>query len=103
MSRQTSTVASATCCKDLLRRGDDPPAIDTALPPSPLAVLIGAEGGFSAGERTRLHALPFVTVLPLGPRILRADTAAVAPLALVQAARGDWKTEGSPGFPPALP
>jgi 16S rRNA (uracil1498-N3)-methyltransferase len=83
--------------------GADPLAILAAQPPSPLAVLIGPEGGFSGEERTRLRALPFVTALPLGPRILRADTAAVAALALVQAACGDWKTEGSPGFPPALP
>jgi 16S rRNA (uracil1498-N3)-methyltransferase len=71
--------------------GTDPLAILAALPPSPLAVLIGPEGGFSAGERSGLRALPFVTALPLGPRILRADTAAVAALALVQAARGDWR------------
>ncbi|WP_343080749.1 16S rRNA (uracil(1498)-N(3))-methyltransferase [Ostreiculturibacter nitratireducens] len=55
------------------------------------AILIGPEGGFSEAERTRLRALPFVTVLPLGPRILRAETAAVAALALWQAARGDWR------------
>jgi len=71
--------------------GTDPLAILAALQPGPLAVLIGAEGGFSATERERLRALPFVTALPLGPRILRADTAAVAALALVQAARGDWR------------
>lgn len=79
----------------------DPLAILAAMPPSPLAVLIGPEGGFSDEERGRLRSLPFVTALPLGPRILRADTAAVAALALVQAACGDWKTQGSPGFPPA--
>ena len=72
--------------------GADPLAILSALPPSPLAVLIGPEGGFSDEERARLRALAFVTALPLGPRILRADTAAVAALALVQAACGDWKT-----------
>ena len=56
----------------------------------PLAVLIGPEGGFSEDERQRLRALPQVTPIPLGPRILRADTAAVAALAVVQAAIGDW-------------
>jgi len=71
--------------------GADPLAILSALPPSPLAVLIGPEGGFSADERGKLRALPFVTALPLGPRILRADTAAVAALALVQSAVGDWR------------
>lgn len=55
-----------------------------------LAVLIGPEGGFSEGERTLLRSLPFVTPIPLGPRILRADTAAVAALAVVQAVVGDW-------------
>ena len=63
----------------------------------PLAVLIGPEGGFAAEERQRLLALPFVTPLSLGPRIMRADTAAVAALALVQATIGDWKPEGNPG------
>lgn len=55
-----------------------------------LALLVGPEGGFSQEERRQLHALPFVTAIPLGPRILRADTAAVAALALVQATVGDW-------------
>lgn len=57
----------------------------------PLALLIGPEGGFSARERERLLSLPFVTTLSLGPRILRADTAAVAALAAVQIAAGDWR------------
>ena len=56
----------------------------------PLAVLIGPEGGFSKDERLVLRAKDFVTVIPLGPRILRADTAAVAALAVVQAVLGDW-------------
>jgi 16S rRNA (uracil1498-N3)-methyltransferase len=55
-----------------------------------LGLLIGPEGGFSGDERRQLRALPFVTAIPLGPRILRADTAAVAALALVQATVGDW-------------
>lgn len=59
--------------------------------PQPLAVLIGPEGGFSEDERTLLRSLEFVTAIPLGPRILRADTAAVAALAVVQATLGDWK------------
>ncbi len=60
------------------------------LPRGPWAILIGPEGGFSEPERTRLRALPFVTPVSLGPRILRADTAAVAALALWQASLGDW-------------
>ena len=71
--------------------GTDPLAILSALKPSPLAVLIGPEGGFAEGERTLLRSFPFVTAISLGPRILRADTAAVAALALVQAALGDWR------------
>ena len=54
------------------------------------AILIGPEGGFSNEERARLRALPFVTAATLGPRILRADTAAISALTLWQAALGDW-------------
>ena len=61
------------------------------LPGGPWAILIGPEGGFSDPERARLSALPFVSRISLGPRILRADTAAVAALALWQAALGDWQ------------
>jgi 16S rRNA (uracil1498-N3)-methyltransferase len=57
----------------------------------PLAVLIGPEGGFAEEERAALLRLPNVVRLALGPRILRADTAAVAALALVQAVLGDWR------------
>ncbi len=55
-----------------------------------LGLLVGPEGGFSEDERQMLRALPFVTAIPLGPRILRADTAAVAALAVIQATVGDW-------------
>jgi 16S rRNA (uracil1498-N3)-methyltransferase len=58
---------------------------------SPLAVLIGPEGGFAEDERTALLKEPNVVRLSLGPRILRADTAAVAALTLVQAFIGDWR------------
>ncbi len=57
---------------------------------APWAILIGPEGGFSADEKTRLRAQPLVHPMSLGPRILRADTAAVAALTLWQAALGDW-------------
>ena len=53
-------------------------------------LLVGPEGGFSDEERKMLRALPFVTAIPLGSRILRADTAAVAALAVMQATIGDW-------------
>lgn len=56
-----------------------------------IGVLVGPEGGFSDDERRQLRALPYVTPIPLGPRILRADTAAVAALSVVQAAIGDWR------------
>ncbi|MNT53060.1 Ribosomal RNA small subunit methyltransferase E [compost metagenome] len=55
------------------------------------AILIGPEGGFSPEEGARLRALPFTTAVSLGPRILRADTAAIAALTLWQAAIGDWE------------
>jgi 16S rRNA (uracil1498-N3)-methyltransferase len=57
----------------------------------PLAVLIGPEGGFSPEEREMIRAVPQATAISLGPRIMRADTAAVAALALVNAALGDWR------------
>ena len=57
----------------------------------PLAVLVGPEGGFAPEERSALLALPNTVRLALGPRILRADTAAVAALALVGAVLGDWR------------
>jgi 16S rRNA (uracil1498-N3)-methyltransferase len=57
----------------------------------PLAVLIGPEGGFAEPERSALIESPNVVRLALGPRILRADTAAVAALALVAAVLGDWR------------
>lgn len=61
------------------------------LTPGPAAILIGPEGGFSPQERERLRAMPGVTPVTLGPRILRADTAAISALTLFQAAAGDWR------------
>ncbi len=57
----------------------------------PVSVLVGPEGGFADTERAALLKLPNVVRLALGPRILRADTAAVAALTLVQAVLGDWR------------
>lgn len=73
--------------------GGVPPALDALRDgvAGPGAVLIGPEGGFAPEEGERLRALPFVTAVSLGPRILRADTAAIAALTLWQAARGDWR------------
>ena len=63
-----------------------------ALRGQPLGVIIGPEGGFSPPERERLRDMSCVTPISLGPRIMRADTAAVAALALVQAVAGDWRS-----------
>jgi 16S rRNA (uracil1498-N3)-methyltransferase len=71
--------------------GQNPLPILSAIKESKLALLVGPEGGFSDEERERLRSLSFVTAIPLGPRILRADTAAVAALAVIQAAVGDWR------------
>jgi 16S rRNA (uracil1498-N3)-methyltransferase len=68
-------------------RDSTPPALG----PMPVSVLIGPEGGFSEEERAAILELPNLVRLSLGPRILRADTAAVAALALVQATLGDWR------------
>jgi 16S rRNA (uracil1498-N3)-methyltransferase len=68
----------------------DPIAALAGRPRSPLAVLVGPEGGFAEEERASLLKQPNMVRLSLGPRILRADTAAVAALAVVQAVLGDW-------------
>ena len=63
----------------------------SALVAGPAAILIGPEGGFSDEEKARLRGLPFVRPLALGPRILRAETAALAAVVLWQQAVGDWR------------
>ena len=70
---------------------NNPMAALSAIAERQHALLIGPEGGFSADEQALLRGLPFVTPIPLGPRILRADTAAVAAMALIQATVGDWR------------
>ena len=67
-----------------------PVAVLQAAKAKGIDVLIGPEGGFAVEERDLLKRQPNILVLSLGPRILRADTAAVAALALVQAVLGDW-------------
>jgi 16S rRNA (uracil1498-N3)-methyltransferase len=69
----------------------DPMAALAAVKTQAFAVLIGPEGGFADTERDMLLSKPFVVAISLGPRIMRADTAAVAALALVNAALGDWR------------
>lgn len=73
--------------------GDARPALEVLRDeaPGPWAILIGPEGGFSPREREVLRSLPFATPATLGPRILRADTAAISALTLWQAALGDWR------------
>ncbi|MBW9078163.1 16S rRNA (uracil(1498)-N(3))-methyltransferase [Rhizobium pusense] len=70
--------------------GQNPLPILHAVKERKIALLVGPEGGFSEEERELLRSLDFVTPIPLGPRILRADTAAVAALAVIQATVGDW-------------
>ena len=65
---------------------------DSAAAAADWAVLIGPEGGFAPEELDALRKLPFVTAVGLGPRVLRADTAALASLAVLQALAGDWNT-----------
>jgi 16S rRNA (uracil1498-N3)-methyltransferase len=78
--------------------GDARPILDALKdqPTGPWAILIGPEGGFSPRERQMLRALPHVTPASLGPRILRADTAAISALTLWQAALGDWRVTSAP-------
>jgi len=64
-----------------------------AATPGPAAILIGPEGGFTDEERAAIRALPEARAISLGPRILRADTAALAAAALWMAAAGDWRGE----------
>lgn len=72
------------------QRAVGPAALEGERGAAPWAVLVGPEGGFSERERARLAAMPVARPISLGPRILRADTAAVAALALWQSALGDW-------------
>ncbi len=78
-------------CDERAAVRDPVAALAAARAKRPLAVLIGPEGGFAEEERAALLKHPHVARIALGPRILRADTAAVAALALVQAVLGDWR------------
>lgn len=71
--------------------GGDPAAQQFAAWPGPAALLIGPEGGFDLAERAAVRALPSAHVITLGPRILRAETAAIAGLALWMGSCGDWQ------------
>lgn len=78
-------------CDEAAEVANPAQALSGVKPQTPLAVLIGPEGGFAEDERAALLELPNVVRLALGPRILRADTAAVAALAVVQTVLGDWR------------
>lgn len=73
-------------------RRDAPPAADVlrGLQPGPWAVLVGPEGGFAEQELDAIRQFQFVTPIGLGPRVLRADTAVTAALAVAQSWIGDW-------------
>ncbi|MCP4329021.1 MAG: 16S rRNA (uracil(1498)-N(3))-methyltransferase [Alphaproteobacteria bacterium] len=77
--------------------GDPIAAALAAAGPGPWAVMTGPEGGYASSELDALRKLPFVTAVSLGGRILRADTAAIAALACLQAVAGDWR-QTSPSF-----
>jgi 16S rRNA (uracil1498-N3)-methyltransferase len=78
-------------CDEAAEIADPVAALGVLKPGLPLAVLVGPEGGFAEDERAALLQQPNVLRVALGPRILRADTAAIAALALVQAVLGDWR------------
>jgi 16S rRNA (uracil1498-N3)-methyltransferase len=89
LARWDASRAMVFCDEDA--EAADPIAALTPLKSSPIAVLVGPEGGFDPAEREAVLGLPRVVRLSLGPRVLRADTAAVAALALVNALAGDWR------------
>ena len=74
--------------------GDAPPAAEAlaAAGGTSWALLIGPEGGFTPAERARIREMPNSVPVSLGPRILRADTAAISALTLWQATLGDWRS-----------
>ena len=92
-SRSARRATAAPLSPTVLR---DPSSDPLRGPPSPArgegtAILIGPEGGFSPAERAHIRAVSGVIPVSLGPRILRADTAAIAAMSLWQAALGDWR------------
>jgi 16S rRNA (uracil1498-N3)-methyltransferase len=81
-------------CDEEAERASPLDALANATADGGVGLLIGPEGGFDDGERALILKTPRVVRLSLGPRTLRADTAAVAALALIQAALGDWRGGG---------
>ena len=77
-------------------RGELPGSAFSKAAQGPWGLLVGPEGGFAREELDLLHRLPYCSAVSLGPRVMRADTAAIALLALSMAQRGDW--EHKPAF-----
>ena len=86
------------CLAFAAEAGDAPPiaAMAPAHAGRPAALLVGPEGGLTQLELDALRKLPFASPVGLGPRILRADTAAIAALACWQALAGDWQARPPP-------
>ncbi len=82
---------SVVFCDEMAAVADPVAALNALALAAPVAVLIGPEGGFDAAERAMIMGWTGTIPIALGPRILRADTAAVAALAAVQMAIGDWR------------
>jgi 16S rRNA (uracil1498-N3)-methyltransferase len=77
-------------------QGGTPLAAAVRAHPGAAAILVGPEGGFDDEERTAIRALPQAVPMSLGPRILRAETAAMAAISVWMAEAGDWATANSP-------
>jgi 16S rRNA (uracil1498-N3)-methyltransferase len=82
---------TAVFCDEMAEVADPLAALAGLAPGAPAAALIGPEGGFDEAERRMIRAWPNAVPIALGPRILRADTAAIAALAALQIAAGDWR------------
>ncbi len=90
MKRRTLRTCFRSCAKFETSRITPPPNPLLSRGGGALALLIGPEGGFTSEERRMLWALPYVIPVSLGPRILRAETAVIAALSVIQSVWGDW-------------
>ncbi|HYW16091.1 MAG TPA: 16S rRNA (uracil(1498)-N(3))-methyltransferase [Allosphingosinicella sp.] len=90
--RKLGALLAAWPAGRILYFADENGGVPMTAEPGPAAILIGPEGGFTDEERTSIRGLPQARPVSLGPRILRADTAALAAMALWMGAAGDWDT-----------